>query len=303
MLQRIAPPFHYDIAHFVATVVKLFARGLPRHFGIKRKKQHTPLGAKALKFAARMPPLAKAFRRKHYQPPASLCDGVAAGFLARAHESAYACATWPYALCACDGLLPFFATLDPLARTAERLYNRKTENSRVAVAKPFAPKKIKFSDAAKILAVAGAYPMAARILANVARKRRELAVGFDYPIMPLLLEDMQAVSAACGTTLSIARRKSAAGCRADGGLPIRPLKMALQLPDDFRQSHSVFYVSYLYQQMDVVWHYRKAGYRLDAPPNFVEAPDDPDERARNRIELTFPRRDNFGKRLQPLMAF
>ena len=81
-----------EIDHLVAARVELFLRRQSRVGGVKRKEEHAALGAELLLVARRMPACAEAFGREDDECSAGLGDGVADGFLKRAHESRDACA-------------------------------------------------------------------------------------------------------------------------------------------------------------------------------------------------------------------
>ena len=279
----------------MATLVKLSPRRLSRHRRPERNKEHTPLGAKFLILPPGVPPLAEPLGRKNDPPPARKPQCVAAGLFARAHESGNARATRPEARSPRNDLTPLFATLNPLARTAERLQDRQFQKRRVAVAIPLAPKEIDwycrkvgddirdlpfpprlaaqcgadglstektlasfvaarrggneglasipnfatipidFVNPTKILRVAHAHKAAHRVLANVARKRRELLLAFDDPIMPIGEKHG-------GNPLSFLRLQNYAFCfliaRLRADLPISPRKRLHQPP---QHRSSTFY--------------------------------------------------------------
>ena len=66
---------------------------------------------------------------------------------------------------------------------------RQIENGGIPVGKPFTAKELYSRNAAKVFRVLPSKRMALRILSDVPAKRRQLAIGFHYPVMPLGVED------------------------------------------------------------------------------------------------------------------
>ncbi len=67
--------------------------------------------------------------------------------------------------------------------------HRQIKNRQIAVSKPLAAKERNLANPAKILAILPPQPSPLRVLANVTRKGRELALLLHNPIMPIPLED------------------------------------------------------------------------------------------------------------------
>lgn len=171
----------------MATPVQCRIVGLAIFRRPQREEQHAPFCAKRLLVASGMPPLPEALGRKHDKRASGLEYRVAACLLARAHEGADASAARADALRLRDGLPPFAAALGPLAGAAERLDHRQFEKRRIAVGEPFPSGERQLFYAAEIPGVLVAQPCAARILTDVARKGRKLAVFLYYPVVPIAL--------------------------------------------------------------------------------------------------------------------
>lgn len=115
------------------------------------------------------------------------------------------------------------------------------------------------SYAAEVSGVLMPQPRAARVLANIARKGRELAAFLDYPVMPIALED---------------RLRSSRLQDVPPGIAVDAERQRFdQLPNHHRKRNALFYIAaHLDDQMKMVGHYNKIANGLDAIPRFMKAP-------------------------------
>lgn len=275
-----------EVDHLVAARVELFLRRLSRVGGVKRKEEHAALGAELLLVARRMPACAEAFGREDDECSAGLGDGVADGFLKRAHESRDACAARADARGFGENRRGLLGVDCGCAMAFESVQHGRVQDCEIAVAIPFPPQEFDFTNRLKIAGVDATRPRAGGVFFDVASKGGELPGFLDDPIVPVFFENRVCrpeVADAAATRKTLrgrVLRRRAAPLRDS---PIFVRKIARKLPDECRERFPLVNGFDLDQQVKMVGHDDKGRYLVKAAPLLVEGFDDGSEGAREIV--------------------
>lgn len=285
----------------MAAVVEHFSGGLMGRGFVEREEEHSSVCAEAFLFSRRMPARRESLRRENDSGAAGFDDGVAACLFERAHEGGDAGSAGSNARSGGNKGVPFRRTRLRRAVAFDRNENGEGEKVAVSVCEPFAAEKGDASNLAEEARVAAAEGGARRVFADIASEGGELAVAFDYPVVPFGLEDRRRRRRAAAQhpgfsddAPTLRRRaggdaQSFARCRVCGNNPpVVGSKCFHELADNYAKRHPVRSWLYLYHQVDVVGHDHKRRDFLDAPPFAVEAVYRILESDGNRIFLKLP---------------